>query len=120
MKSLHRYPGYHGRGGVYRRRSWARISFAAMFALSLIFGGILAAIVWISPSRTCTGACIYLPPSSTAPTRAPRADEAIVGVDLGAGTPGAPCASNRAGKWFEFEGKRYVCRGPAPYTWRRP
>ena len=38
--------------------------------------------------------------------------------DLGAGTPGAPCATSRLGKWFTRDGVTYVCKGPKPYRWR--
>lgn len=38
--------------------------------------------------------------------------------DLGAGTPGAGCATDRLGKSFTQDGKTYVCQGPKPYAWR--
>lgn len=46
--------------------------------------------------------------------------EADPGKDLGAGEPGAFCASNRLGKHFEQDGVTYTCAGPKPYRWREP
>jgi hypothetical protein len=38
--------------------------------------------------------------------------------DLGAGEPGAPCATNRLGKSFVKDGVTYTCSKPKPYRWR--
>lgn len=38
--------------------------------------------------------------------------------DLGAGTPGAGCATSRRGKTFVIDGVTYVCSGPKPFTWK--
>lgn len=40
-------------------------------------------------------------------------------ADLGAGTPGAFCATSRLGKTFTLDGVTYVCAAPKPYKWRR-
>lgn len=41
--------------------------------------------------------------------------------DVGAGTPGAPCATNRLGKTFKgADGVTYTCGGPKPYHWLPP
>jgi hypothetical protein len=54
------------------------------------------------------------PPSGAAsqPTRS-RPD-----ADLGAGTPGAGCATNRLGHTFTKDGVVYTCKGPKPYSWQ--
>lgn len=49
----------------------------------------------------------------------PMSSEAVPANDLGAGTPGAPCATSRLGKRFTLDGVVYVCKGPKPYTWRK-
>lgn len=43
---------------------------------------------------------------------------ATPGKDAGAGIPGAHCATNRVGMWFEKEGSIYICAEPAPTRWR--
>lgn len=40
--------------------------------------------------------------------------------DMGAGTPGAACATNRLGKTFTKDGVVYTCGGPKPYHWLPP
>lgn len=52
------------------------------------------------------------------PTPTFDATEADEG-DLGAGKPGAFCATNRLGKHFTKDGVTYTCKGPKPYRWRR-
>jgi hypothetical protein len=49
----------------------------------------------------------------------PDESEADPGRDLGAGKPGAYCATNRLGKHFTKDGITYTCKGPKPYRWRR-
>lgn len=51
------------------------------------------------------------------PSRIDRAESASPAVDLGAGTPGAGCATSRVGKSFVQDGVTYTCRGPKPYRW---
>lgn len=41
-------------------------------------------------------------------------------ADMGAGTPGAPCATNRLGKTFTKDSVVYTCGGPKPYHWLPP
>ncbi|GGN40583.1 hypothetical protein FHR83_007003 [Actinoplanes campanulatus] len=50
---------------------------------------------------------------------ATRTKEADPERDLGAGKPGAFCATNRRGQSFTKDGVRYTCKGPKPYRWRR-
>ena len=38
--------------------------------------------------------------------------------DLGAGKPGAYCATSRLGMYFVKDGITYTCKGPKPYRWR--
>ena len=40
------------------------------------------------------------------------------GPSVGYGNPGEPCATNRLGESFDFNGVTYVCSGPKPYRWR--
>jgi hypothetical protein len=60
-------------------------------------------------------------PQAVTPTRTEvptPTDEAVPSADLGAGTPGAGCSTNRLGKHFTSGGIRYTCKGPKPYAWR--
>ena len=40
------------------------------------------------------------------------------GPSIGYGEPGDPCATNRLGESFDFNGVTYTCSGPKPYRWR--
>lgn len=58
--------------------------------------------------------------ATSKPTRpATKATSADPDRDLGAGEPGAFCATNRLGKSFVKDGVTYTCQGPKPYRWRR-
>lgn len=59
--------------------------------------------------------CTPQQPKPAPPTPATTADPAR---DLGAGTPGAGCATNRLGKSFVQDGVTYTCKGPKPYRWQ--
>lgn len=43
---------------------------------------------------------------------------APTGPSIGYGEPGDPCATNRLGESFDFNGVTYTCSGPKPYRWR--
>jgi hypothetical protein len=59
--------------------------------------------------------------SPTAPASSPAVSpsQAQPGTDLGAGTPGAGCSTDRLGKTFVKDGITYTCKGPKPYTWQK-
>ena len=86
-----------------RRRSNAPLVlvFAAIGVL-----GALAAVV------------LVLAAGNDAKPTTPVPSEAVPAADLGAGTPGAPCATNRLGKTFTKDGVVYTCKGPKPYSWQ--
>lgn len=67
------------------------------------------------------GGCSH-PAPEPAPTRttapSPSSSSANPARDLGAGKPGAYCATNRLGKSFVKDGVTYTCKGPKPYRWR--
>lgn len=52
-------------------------------------------------------------------TKGRTTQEASADTDLGAGTPGAWCSTDRLGKTFELDDVTYVCAGPKPYRWRK-
>ncbi|WP_432834024.1 hypothetical protein [Dactylosporangium sp. CA-092794] len=59
-------------------------------------------------------------PAAPQPAISPSVDPSMArpGIDMGAGTPGAPCATNRLGKYFVKDGVTYTCKGPKPYSWQ--
>lgn len=59
-------------------------------------------------------------PSAPADVPTLNPSEARPGVDIGAGTPGAPCSTDRLGKFFVKDGVTYTCGGPKPYHWLPP
>lgn len=72
----------------------------ALVCLFLIFAAFMAS----PPSKGKTG----ITPSAPAER----------GRDIGRGEPNDPCATNRLGESFTFNGVTYTCSGPKPYRWR--
>jgi hypothetical protein len=84
-----------------------------MITLSVILGvlllGVGAAVIY-GVTRDKPAA----PSSGVTPTGGPA-------VNVGEGSPGAPCATNRLGKSFTgADGVVYTCGGPKPYHWLPP
>lgn len=70
-------------------------------------------------SALIVGGCRANSPPASAPMPPPPSSPiASPATGLGAGTPGAFCATNRLGKRFTKDGVAYVCKGPKPYRWR--
>lgn len=91
---------------------------AALILAALSLGLIALSVMTLMARRSADPT----PAGTRAPAASPaaklRPSEAQPGVDAGAGTPNAPCATNRLGMWFEKDGVTYTCKGPAPYRWR--
>lgn len=60
------------------------------------------------------------PSTPGGPVATVNPSEAVPGRDAGAGTPGAPCSTDRLGKFFVKDGVTYTCGGPKPYHWLPP
>lgn len=90
-----------------RRRS--RKPSAAVAAVFALIGAVALAAIVVLLLRGPTG-------TDTPTTPAPS--DAVPAVDMGAGTPGAACATNRLGKTFTKDGVVYTCKGPKPYSWQ--
>lgn len=56
----------------------------------------------------------------SAPAGVTTTEATAPAADVGAGTPGASCATNRLGKTFTKDGVVYTCGGPKPYHWLPP
>lgn len=95
-----------------RRRVWPWIAAGAVLIM-LVLCGIGLAAEDDSDDEARPARLANVP--TTSPTRAARPTPA---VDLGAGTPGAGCATSRLGKRFTLGTRAYVCSGPKPYTWK--
>jgi hypothetical protein len=85
----------------------------------------LAAVVILASGCTSTPQPTQPTPEPSIATEAPPAPviadddlDADPDEDLGAGKPGAFCATSRRGKQFTKRGVTYTCKGPKPYRWR--
>jgi hypothetical protein len=72
-------------------------------------------LIRLAAAALLLAACDPQQPKPAPPTPAATADPAR---DLGAGTPGAGCATSRLGEHFVQNGVTYTCKGPKPYRWR--
>jgi hypothetical protein len=75
------------------------------------------ALIGLTAVALLVGGCSSPTPKTT-PVPTPSASVADPARDLGAGTPGAYCATSRLGKHFTKDGVTYTCKGPKPYRWR--
>jgi hypothetical protein len=58
-------------------------------------------------------------PADSSPSPAPAPQDSFDPGGIGAGKPGAFCATSRLGKTFVKDGTTYECKGPKPYRWRK-
>lgn len=109
---LYRLHDYHRRIEALHWQRWERWDvFERWFAVAAGIAALVSVIVLLS-------GCAH-PTPKPAPTPSP-VDSASADAtrDLGAGKPGAYCATNRVGKHFTKDGVTYTCKGPKPYRWR--
>ncbi len=80
----------------------------ACVSLMLILGAVMA---FLTPARPPAG-------KTETPADTGIAPSAPKGPALNYGEPNEPCATNRLGESFDFNGVTYTCSGPKPYRWR--
>lgn len=92
-----------------RRRHQGLLA-AVGVTLAVVMLGVLVAVVY---AVTRTDSVAPAPDKPAAVTSSERPT-----VNLGEGTPGAACSTDRLGKTFEQGGVTYTCKGPKPYHWQ--
>lgn len=103
------YPQQQPRPPRRRKSSRGLVIALSVFAVLGLCIASVAAYGLTRPDRPATS------PSSPAPSHS----EARPNTDVGAGTPGAGCSTDRLGKTFVKDGITYTCKGPKPYTWQK-